>query len=60
MKGRYYEKQADNLYRIKTLNKNCKTNAEDQEDGKRAIISVSIILAFFFFYTIIVMISNNI
>ncbi|WP_229246504.1 hypothetical protein [Desulfosporosinus shakirovi] len=31
---------------------------EDQDDGKRAIISVSIIIAFLFFYTYIVMVSN--
>ncbi|HCT31125.1 MAG TPA: hypothetical protein DIW31_10440 [Bacteroidales bacterium] len=31
---------------------------EEQEDPKRAIISVSIIISFLFFYTIIVMVSN--
>ncbi|SHH98126.1 hypothetical protein [Desulfosporosinus lacus] len=31
---------------------------EDQEDGKRAIISVSIIIAFLFIYTFIVTVSN--
>ncbi|EGW41982.1 hypothetical protein DOT_0042 [Desulfosporosinus sp. OT] len=75
MSGRYYvidnrnqksngnfkaaTRETATIFYLRTSN-NYPAAKEEREDPKRAIISVSIIIAFLFFYTIIVMVSNYI
>ncbi|AET67311.1 hypothetical protein Desor_1671 [Desulfosporosinus orientis DSM 765] len=73
MRGRYYvidnrikksnddfkvNRQTAAVIYLRTPNNNIAVK-EGQEDGKRAIISLSIISAFFLFFTFIVMVINN-
>ncbi len=46
------------IFYLNTSNNYTAVKEEEKEDEKRAIISVSIIIAFLFLYTMVVMVSN--